>query len=54
MIRKPIEKKIQTNFFLEDFTIDFNGNDLILRKDDIVVTNATYKKFLDRNSMEKI
>ena len=53
MIRKPIEKKIQTNFFLEDFTIDFNGNDLILRKDDIVVTNVTYRKFLDRNSMEK-
>lgn len=53
MIKKPMNKKIKTSFFLEDFTINFEGSDLILRKDEIVMVNKTYKKFLNTQGMEK-
>ena len=53
MINKPINKKIQNNFFLEDFTINFEGNDLILTKDDHITVNKTYRKFFNPQSMEK-
>ena len=53
MIKRPMNKKIQNNFFLEDFTINFEGNDLILRKDELVTVNKTYRKFFNPQSMEK-